>query len=135
MGRHNCKMLRSICAVVCFLMVFSACQTDKKRNNCEDFQTGKFKYEDPQFSGWDVTRTKTKQTERHDSLGIVIESEVKWISECEYLLIYKAEGSSTAYSKLIDTLTVELTEVKNNSYSYHAFNNNSDSNGVMVLVE
>lgn len=121
------------------LIIISAflysCNDDKKTKDCENFKTGKFKYEDNQFEGWEVNRTENTQIERNDSLDITIESKVKWLSDCEFVLIYDNEKSSPAYAKMVDSLRVELTEIDGNSYKYRATGVNSDSEGTMILVD
>lgn len=121
---------------VLFLMALTVfgCKSDSGNKNCEDFKTGVFKYEDSKFAQWRVTRTETTQTEVNDSLNISIESKVLWLSDCEFQLINEGEKPGQ-YLKLTDTLTVEFTEIKDNSYTYHAFGGGSETKGAMVKVE
>ena len=117
------------------LLFVTGCESSKKYKDCEDYKTGVFKYNDKQFEDWEVTRTKTTQTEINENLGVAVVSKVKWLSDCEYLLILDKTKSSDIYASMADTLRVEFKEIKDHSVIYVATGRDLENEGEMIKVQ
>ncbi|MGB5418609.1 hypothetical protein [Algibacter sp.] len=53
---------------------------------CSNFKTGEFKYSNPIYSEWSITRTDSVQIEINSKSGIQIYSLIEWTNDCEYVL-------------------------------------------------
>ena len=84
---------------------------------CENIKNGKFSTENTDGSGTIITRTGNKQIENFNNVRIS-EFEVKWTSECEYLLFNRRviKGIDPWLGINGDTLRIKVVKILSDSY-------------------
>ncbi len=92
--------------------------------NCTDLKEGLFKLKSIDGSIHTIVRTKDKQIENVASTGLISEFDIKWTSDCTYLLfnrkVIKGRDDMPADFK-IDTLYNEIIEVSGDSHKTLSF--------------
>ena len=85
---------------------------------CKNIKNGKFSTENPDGSVTIITRTGNKQIENFNNGGRISEFEVKWTSECEYLLFNRKviKGTNPCSEINIDTLRIKVVKILSDSY-------------------
>lgn len=94
------------------LLITTACFSQEK--NCTSFLNGKFKYINPAFVNYIVTRNGTLQTEIDTINKISVEGSVKWLSDCKYELTYTKINSPNSQKLIGQKVNVEIIEIENN---------------------
>lgn len=96
------------------IFIVFACLIATSSPDCKKFREGKFQLLTGGESNHTITRSKNKQLETRDDNGFTSEMEIKWTSECTYLLfdrkIVKGEEYLDKDIK-IDTLYNEIIYV------------------------
>lgn len=87
---------------ICFsiIVVLLNFTTYSQNKECSNFKIGIFKYTNPSFSKYKVTRDENIQIETDSLTGFEVKGIVKWISDCEYELVY-SEVSNSKYQSII----------------------------------
>lgn len=62
----------------------------KEEQNCTDFKTGTFLYNDVAYEGWKVIRNDSISREINEVTKEEIVSKIIWIDDCTYILKYIA---------------------------------------------
>lgn len=87
--------------------------------DCKDIREGLFKLESEDGSLHTIVRTKDKQTENVGKTGLVSEFDIKWISDCSYILynrrVVKGKDNMQTGFK-IDTLYNEIVEINGDKH-------------------
>ncbi|WP_298556742.1 hypothetical protein [uncultured Algibacter sp.] len=84
--------------------------------DCSSFKIGEFKYVNPKYSEWKITRTDSLQIEISSKTGIEIHSLVNWKSDCEYVLTCTKVLYSNPENILGQIFTVFITETYSDRY-------------------
>lgn len=84
--------------------------------SCSNFKIGKFKYANPQYSEWSISRTDSVQIETNTKTGIEIYSSVKWESECYYILTCIKVLNSDSKNIVGKIFRVSITETYKDYY-------------------
>lgn len=79
------------------------------KNDCGKLKEGTFKLIDN--SVYTIVRTKDKQTENDARTGSVTEFDIKWLSECTYILFNRKVIKGADEDTEIDTLYNEIIEI------------------------
>ena len=92
-----------------------------QEKKCSDFTTGEFRYVKENMPEI-IIRTETEQIETNPNDKIVVKTSVQWLSECEYLLVYK---EILNYSKNVEDIigkeiNCEIIETVGNRIKVHA---------------
>lgn len=105
--------MRFIFSTILLLSFFTISAQNK--TTCLDFKTGKFKYSNPEYSEWSVTRNDTIQIETSTKTGFTVYSKIDWKTDCEYTLTcQRIENSDLkVIGKVFKT---QITEVFENRY-------------------
>lgn len=87
--------------------------------DCKDIREGLFKLESEDGSLHTIVRTKDKQTENVGKTGLVSEFDIKWTSDCSYILynrrVIKGKDNMPTDFK-IDTLYNEIVEINGDKH-------------------
>lgn len=95
------------------------CQAQTDDIDCKDLKEGLFKLESIDGSLHTIVRTKDKQTENIGKTGLISEFDIKWTSDCSYILFNRrvVKGIDNMPTDLkIDTLYNEIVEVIENKH-------------------
>jgi hypothetical protein len=87
--------------------------------NCKAFKEGTFKANSVDGSIHTITRSSDKQTEHVGKTGLISEFDIKWISDCTYILFNRKviKGKDEWPAELnSDTLYNEIVEVTGDDY-------------------
>lgn len=107
------------------LAVFAPFFDTAQITECKDLKEGIFHLS--HNSIYSITRTKTKQVEKDQKTGLQAELQIKWISECVYLLfnakITKPDGSIINQT---DTVYNEIISITRNRYKVKSWMPGSD---------
>lgn len=114
------------------LLFFTALMTYSQ--DCNNFRIGVFKYENPVFSDWTVTRKDSIQIEYDKGSNLKMVGAINWVSDCKYNLTY-IEVSDPKQKNLIGVkLTVDINAISRDEYTYQAYDNKNSINGKMIKV-
>ena len=94
------------------LLVITACYSQEKR--CTAFLNGKFKYVNPEYVNFIVTRNDSLQTEIDSVNKISVEGSVKWISNCKYVLTYTKVNIPSLQNLIGREVNVEIKKIEDN---------------------
>lgn len=83
---------------------------------CSKYKTGTFKYENPNYADWEITRDDTTQIETNTKTRLKIYSSIVWKTDCEFVLTcYKVlNGDPKHYVGKM--FYVEITETFDDGY-------------------
>lgn len=82
------------------LIYILSISTYSQSKECSNFKVGNFRYSHPDYSKYKVIRTENIQIETDSITGFEVKGIVKWISDCEYELVY-SEVSNSKYQSII----------------------------------
>ncbi len=99
------------------LVLFFLTSCSNKPNNCSKFKTGTFVYLDSKMKGLKIERNDSMQIETDKNFNSKIICEVKWLSECSFLVTPIESFNFPEGAKLVP-IEVEITETTNNSYTF-----------------
>lgn len=118
-----------------FIMLFliTGCSTQSK--NCSKFRTGTFKYPNPEFKNFIITRNDSTQIEVNKQNNDRLISAIEWLSDCKYTLTYIEVSNPKDEDLLNVKITVDVTNISGNSYTYHAYNNDDSIIGEMLKIK
>jgi hypothetical protein len=118
----------SLNLLVIIILLNEGCQN--AQIDCQDFKTGEFTNKPDNSSGVKIIRSANEQIESNDEENYRDVFEVEWISECEYILIFK-ETSDPKLNHLTnkDTIRIQITEIDGNSYKYKGLINRNEFSG------
>ena len=103
--------------------------TDKECEKLSFLKNGKFIYMDPNFKGIVVERNNETQTETYPNF--VIESQINWLSNCEFNLFNIKTGNNSGFKKS-DIVYVKIIGIINNAtVVYRSILNGDIITGVM----
>ena len=88
-------------------------------NSCKNVKEGTFKLESIDGSIHTITRTSNKQTENVGKTGLISEFDLKWISDCSYILYNRRviKGINEWPAELnADTLYNEIVEINGDKH-------------------
>ncbi|NOQ75953.1 MAG: hypothetical protein GQ574_28360 [Crocinitomix sp.] len=108
-----------------FLLVSVQCT---EKNKCESIRTGRFVYEDPEMSEYEIERTESTQVETNLETGMEIHCSVIWNSDCEYVLKYERfkNTSVNTESSIGREMTITVLEVNDKVFKCHLKSEYSD---------
>jgi len=102
-----------------FILLFFPFLCQAGNIDCKDIREGLFKLESLDGSLYTIVRTKDKQTENVGKTGLVSEFDIKWTSNCSYILfnrrVLKGTDNMPPDFK-IDTLYNEIVEVNGDKH-------------------
>jgi hypothetical protein len=102
-----------------FFILFIPFYSQASNLDCKDLKEGTFRLENEDGSGQIIVRTKYKQRENDPKTGVVSEMDIKWLSDCCYILFNRhlIEGVDDSTSDLkIDSIFNEITEIKGDKH-------------------
>lgn len=88
-----------------------------QNNSCVDFKIGEFKFLNPNYSEWTITRNDSIQTEINSKTGVEIKSVIKWKSECVYTLTCKSVSKPELKNAIGKIFEVSIIKTYNNGYT------------------
>jgi len=100
--------MKKIILLLFLVTITTSYSQDKK---CTTFINGKFKYENPEYANFIVTRNDTIQTEVDDVKNISVEGSVKWLSDCNYVLTYTKVNLPSLQNLIGRKVKVEIKEI------------------------
>jgi len=117
-----------------FLITYNGFSQSK---DCLKFKTGNFKYTNPDFQHFTITRNDTMQIEIDKNRDVTVKASIKWLSDCEYLLTYKEVINSSVQQIIGTKVKVQIIESNNNTYLCRAVSDDNlmDSKIEMIKVE
>ncbi len=113
------------------LTIFS-CSAQKK--DCSKFKTGTFKYPSND-SSFVITRNDSIQIEFNEKTNLKMVGDIEWLSDCQYTLTYIEVNNPKAKSLVGVKFTVDITSTSEDSYKYHAYNNDKEINGEIIKTK
>lgn len=60
---------------------------------------------------------------------------IEWLSDCQYTLTYIEVNNPKAKSLVGVKFTVDITSTSEDSYKYHAYNNDKEINGEIIKTK
>jgi len=97
-----------------FLIFIISISTYSQNKECSNFKVGNFRYSHPEYSKYKVVRTENLQIETDTITGFKVKGTIKWISDCEYELIY-SEISDSRFNAIIgQKVTAFITNIDGN---------------------
>jgi hypothetical protein len=124
--------------VIILLFLPFLCQCQSTNIDCKDIKEGLFKIESVDGSLHTILRTKNKQTENVGKTGLVSQFDLKWTSDCSYILSNRkvVKGIDNLHPDFkIDTIYNEIIEVNRNSHRVITSLKGSDFSAESVLVK
>lgn len=106
--------------------------------NCDSLKVGLFKLNSEDNSLHTITRTKEKQTENISKTGLISEFDIKWTSNCTYLLYNRRVISgkdNIPEGFKIDTLYNEIIEITGDSHKTISYMKGYDFKVEATLVK
>ncbi|ANQ51819.1 hypothetical protein MY04_4483 [Flammeovirga sp. MY04] len=112
--------MKSVIFFVIYIILFSCVSSN---NNCNRFKEGRFIYfnkEEKQFDPKHIAfRTSDKQIGIDLEKGDTLTYDLKWMSDCEYKLIFtESTLNKEGFIKIGDTLTVTIEPIDHSTFSY-----------------
>lgn len=104
--------------LICLLIPFTG-RTQDNQINCKELREGIFKLHAEDGTQYTIVRTKDKQRENNPKTASITELNIKWTSDCKYLLynpIAIAKGTEPVDFG-IDTLYNEITGMSKGMYN------------------
>lgn len=99
---------------ITFLLISISFQGQDK--TCSDFKTGKFKYANPKYAEWEVTRNDSIQIETSTKTGIKIYNTIVWNSDCNYVLTPRKVKNAKAKNYVDKVFYVQIIKTLNDRY-------------------
>jgi hypothetical protein len=106
--------------------------------DCKDIKEGLFRIESVDGSLHTIVRTKDKQRENVGRTGLISEFDLKWTSDCSYILYNRKviRGKDNMPSEFkIDTLYNKITEVNGDSHKVISSIKDYDFKAESVLIK
>jgi len=96
--------------------------------DCKKFKNGKFKIIDSEVGNSIIDRKGSKQIEYGERSKLKLEFRIKWLNDCSYTLELKKVIENPKNIRLPEgmILTIEILEIKENSYVQKTSSNFSD---------
>ena len=108
-----------------FLLITFNCKS--QTNDCSKFKTGTFEYSDSNIK-YIIVRTDSTQIESNKENNFKIISDLKWTSDCEYVLTYKDIINYSNKDQLIGKkIIVTVIKINDNTFTVHAKSDVIDS--------
>ena len=103
---------------ILILLIVSILTLPYQLRECENIKNGEFSTENPDGSVIIITRKGNKQIESFNNGERISEFEVKWTSECEYLLFNRKviKGIDPWPEINGDTLRIKVVKILSDSY-------------------
>ena len=111
-------------AAILVLALTTSCSAQEKK--CSDFKIGSFIYSDPLYANLKVIRTDSTQIEIDVKSGFEMQSSIKWIDDCNYLLTTTKVLNADLEKALGKTIEVEIVETKFDSYTLRSNSENGN---------
>ena len=110
---------------VIIIVILGSCHINKK--NCNDFHLGVFKNVDPVSGTTLITRKNNTQTEIKNDIGYSVKLSIVWLDDCRYTLklLEVLENRAAIPTDTSMIMTVEILEVRENSYMQKTSSNKS----------
>jgi hypothetical protein len=110
-------------SVLFFLFISSLLGLSNSNNDCSEFKVGRYIYLNKEENQFDRThiaiRTTNRQIYIDSEKGDTLIYDLKWISNCEYELIYtKSNLKKEGFVKIGDTLSVSIEPIDNMTFNY-----------------
>ncbi|MGY3792181.1 hypothetical protein [Aquimarina sp. 433] len=114
------------------LSTITGCYAQSK--DCSKFKTGTFKYPNDN-SSFVITRNDSIQVEFDKKNNFKMVGSVEWLSDCQYKLTYTEVSDPRASSLVGVSFTVDITSASDNTYKYHAYDNEKEIKGKMIKIK
>lgn len=88
-----------------------------QNSSCLDFKIGEFKFLNPNYSEWTITRNDSIQTEINSKTGVEIRSLIKWQSDCVYTLTCKSISKPELKNAIGKVFEISIIKTHNNGYT------------------
>ncbi len=110
-------------SVLFFVLIASLLGLANSNNDCSEFKEGRYIYLNKEENQFDQThiaiRTTNRQIYIDSEKGDTLIYDLKWISNCEYELIYtKSNLKKEGFVKIGDTLSVSIEPIDNTTFNY-----------------
>ena len=110
-------------SVIFLVFIISLIGCVNSNNDCSEFKEGRFVYLNKEENKFDQShiaiRTVNKQIYIDSEKGDTLIYDLKWISNCEYELIYTESNlNKEGFLKIGDTLSVTIEPIDNTTFSY-----------------
>lgn len=107
------KKMKTYLTVISLLVTLTVfCQN----SSCKDFKTGKFKYSNPKYAAWTISRTDSVQVEINSKTGTEITSQVEWKSDCNLKLTCKSVSKNNMKHAIGHVFEIYIYETFNDGY-------------------
>lgn len=87
-----------------------------QETTCSDFKTGTFKYENPDYADWKITRDSTVQIETNSKTGLIIYNSIVWKTDCEFVLTCYKVLNANPKNYVGKMFYVEITKTFDDGY-------------------
>ena len=120
-----------------FILLFSTIilSCSVKKYDCFDFKTGTFKYQNSKYSNWIITRNDSVQIEYDKKNNATIVDRVKWVSDCQYILITEKTTNYEYNSEASNKVNIDIIQISKNKYKYRAFNDSLYIEDWLIKIE
>lgn len=124
--------MTKLASILFFLIAFTSYG---RTTNCSQFKTGIFKYANPIYTEWQISRTDSTQVEISSISGIEVYSSVVWKSDCEFVLTCNKVKNADSETLLGKIVTVKIIKTTNNSYTCNSKSNDFDLELEMIKID
>ena len=83
-------------------------------DDCKKFHSGTFTYPDSPYKNTTITRTETTQTEVNKAKNLFFSGTIRWVSDCEYIIVLDKSNAEGAEEMLGKPLKSTITKVTGN---------------------
>lgn len=116
------------------LLSIISCTQEK---SCKDLHEGKFGYTDPELSHIEILRTGDSQIEVNTETKIEAHTKIKWISDCEYMLIYEEFRNSPEELNFMigKEINAQIIKIKGNKFTCQVKSEDTDQKIEFKVIE
>jgi hypothetical protein len=126
------KILSSLIVIFLSLIMFSFTNLDK--GNCSLLHEGTFNYEGIENEAIKVVIKKTKHIGYHSNGKYVIESELKWVNECEYNMTMTKITIPDFPYQVGDIMNVKVNKITGKEIFYTSTVNGKSWKGKLIKL-
>ena len=112
------QFLKTILTGICSLAITTSFSQDNLKADCSILKSGKFKYLDAEDSTGYIIMEGDKQTDRSEKNEYIIESTIKWTSDCSYKMIMTKITIPNFLYKPGDVMKVDIDKIEGDIIYY-----------------
>jgi len=104
---------------ILFAVIIISILSCSSERTCKDLKEGTFTYTHPEHFHIRIIRERNKQIEINEETKIEAHTEVTWLNDCEYQLVYKEfKNAPEEFDVLLgDTILAKIIKIHGNKYT------------------